>query len=145
MRAWRGVTAYAGKGNPIFPNWLGAYLNHDDMVKRKFLPLIARLAAKWKEERRDEPLEAFTWHALRYFAISYWIEAGLPPKTLQTFADRSSLQVNHGVVMAIFRSGDHGRVMDGIARAIANPVPICAPRRRASKRVRLCAVRPPYS
>jgi hypothetical protein len=35
-------------------------MNHDDMVKRKFLPLFTKLAAQWKEERRNEPLESFT-------------------------------------------------------------------------------------
>jgi hypothetical protein len=59
-----------------FPNQLGTYLNHDDMVKRKFLPLFARLAVRWKEERRNEALEIFPWHALRHFAISCWIDAG---------------------------------------------------------------------
>jgi integrase len=35
----------------------------------------------------------FNWHALRPFAISTWIEGGLAPKTVQTFAGHASLQV----------------------------------------------------
>ena len=88
------------------------------MVKRKFLPLFVALAAKWKEERRNEPLEVFTWHALRHFAISCWIDAGLPPKTVQTFAGHSSLQVTMDRYGHLFRSDDHGRVMDAIAEQI---------------------------
>jgi hypothetical protein len=60
--------------------------NHDNMVKRKFLPLFAVLEANWQEERRNEPFERFNWHALRHFAISCWIDAGLPPEAVQTFA-----------------------------------------------------------
>ena len=67
------------------------------------------------EERRNEPLETFTWHALRHFAISCWIEAGLPPKTVQTFAGHSSLQVTMDRYGHLFRNEDHGRVMDAIS------------------------------
>lgn len=116
MRDWRSRSKFSGRNDLVFPNRLGLYRNHDDMVKRKYLPLFAKLAAKWKEERRNEPLEAFTWHALRHFAISCWIEAGLPPKTVQTFAGHSSLQVTMDRYGHLFRSDNHGRVMDAIAR-----------------------------
>src|SRR4051812_42179383 len=92
IQEWRARSSFAGKNDLVFPNRLGRYLNHDDMVKRRFLPLFAKLKALWLEQRRNEPLETFTWHALRHFAISCWIEAGLPPKTVQTFAGHSSLQ-----------------------------------------------------
>jgi len=107
----------------LFPNTLGSYLNHDDMVKRKFYPLFEKLAAKWKEERRNGPLEVFNWHALRHFAISCWIDAGLPPKTVQTFAGHSSLQVTMDRYGHLFRSDVHGRAMDAIASDIYAPTP----------------------
>jgi hypothetical protein len=53
------------------------------MLKRHFLPLFDRMA----ELHRNHPKEnkpatkRFNWHALRHFAISSWIDAGLPPKT----------------------------------------------------------------
>ena len=34
LTAWRSVTRFAGKNDLIFPNKLGTYRNHDDMVKR---------------------------------------------------------------------------------------------------------------
>jgi integrase len=123
LLAWRRVTRFAGTDDLVFPNRLGSYDNHTDMVKRKFLPLFAKLAAIWKQERRNEPLEVFTWHALRHFAISCWIEAGLPPKAVQTFAGHSSLQVTMDRYGHLFRSEDHGRVMDAISRAFAGPKP----------------------
>jgi integrase len=55
------------------------------------------------------------WHSLRHFAISTWIEAGMAPKTVQTFAGHSSLQVTMDRYGHLFRSDDHKLAMDGIA------------------------------
>jgi hypothetical protein len=41
-------------------------MGNDNMVKRKFAPLFEGLSD-----------ERFNWHALRHFAVSSWIEAGL--------------------------------------------------------------------
>lgn len=123
LQRWRGETPFPGKDDLVFPNRFGKYYNHTDMVKRKFLPLFARLEKKWKAERRNEPLEVFNWHALRHFAISCWIDAGLPPKAVQTFAGHSSLQVTMDRYGHLFRSDDHGRAMDAIATAFAGPQP----------------------
>lgn len=102
----------------MFPNRYGGYINHRAMVKYFFEPLFKKLEEKWKAERRNEPLEVFTWHALRHFTISCWIEAGLPPKAVQTFAGHSSLQVTMDRYGHLFRSDDHGRVMDAISNEI---------------------------
>lgn len=115
LRAWRAVSKFADKSDLVFPNREGNYTNHDNMVKRKFLPLFALLEAQWLEERRNEPVERFNWHALRHFAISCWIDAGLPPKAVQTFAGHSSLQVTMDRYGHLFRSDDHRRAMDAIA------------------------------
>jgi len=47
------------------------------VIGGRFLPLFAKLAAKWQKQRRNESLETFNWPALRHFAISCWIDAGL--------------------------------------------------------------------
>lgn len=118
LREWKLRSRYTKPEDLVFPNGIGRYLNHDDMVKDRFYPLFVRLEAKWKEQRRNEPLEKFPWHALRHFAISCWIDAGLPPKTVQTFAGHSSLQVTMDRYGHLFRSDDHGHVMDAIADQI---------------------------
>jgi integrase len=92
-------------------------------VKRKFYPLFGKLAAKWKDERHNEVPEVFNWHALRHFAISCWIDAGLPPKTVQTFAGHSSLQVTMDRYGHLFRSDRHASAMDAIASEIYAPKP----------------------
>ncbi|SEN88260.1 hypothetical protein [Bradyrhizobium sp. OK095] len=56
------MTDFSGKDDLLFPNLSGNYNNHDDMVKRKFLPLFALLEAKWEDERRNEAVEYFNWH-----------------------------------------------------------------------------------
>jgi integrase len=121
LKAWRQISAYPEKDHLLFPNTVGGFLNHDDMVKRKFLPLFDKLAERWKKERINETLEVFAWHALRHFAISCWIDAGLPPKTVQTFAGHSSLQVTMDRYGHLFRSDDHGRAMDAISSEIYAP------------------------
>jgi integrase len=82
----------------------------DVMVKSKWRPL--RLGASWREQQRNDRPEFFNWHALRHFAISCWIDAGLPPKTVQTFAGHSSLQVTMDRYGHLFRS-DKPRPGDG--------------------------------
>jgi len=88
------------------------------MVKSKWRPLFKRLAALWQEQRRNDVPSYFNWHALRHFAISCWIDAGLPPKTVQTFAGHSSLQITMDRYGHLFRSERHNSAMDAIAETI---------------------------
>jgi integrase len=53
------------------------------------------------------PPAPFNWHVLRHFAVSCWIEAGLSPKTVQTFAGHGSLQVTMDRYGHLFKSDDH--------------------------------------
>jgi integrase len=118
LQAWRQRSKYRALDDLVFPNRHGRFYNHRGMVKLKFAPLFAKLEQKWKEERRNDTVEVFPWHALRHFAISCWIDAGLPPKTVQTFAGHSSLQVTMDRYGHLFRSDDHGRVMDAISAEV---------------------------
>lgn len=77
------------------------------MVKRKFLPLFELVAEKYRQEGVEASLpERFNWHALRHFAVSCSIEADLKPKTVQTFAGHSSLQVTMDRYGHLFKSDD---------------------------------------
>jgi integrase len=128
LLGWRQLTAYAQAGDLIFPNFKGEYWNHDAMVKSKWRPLFKRLAAAWQKQQRNDRPEIFNWHALRHFAISCWIDAGLPPKTVQTFAGHSSLQVTMDRYGHLFRSDSHGRAMDAIAASIESPTKPTVPK-----------------
>ena len=76
------------------------------------------LAKRHEEAPLDHPAAParFNWHALRHFAISCWIASGLDPKTVQTFAGHSSLQVTMDRYGHLFPSEDHNRAMDAIAK-----------------------------
>ena len=115
---WRQLTAYPAADDLVFPTNVGTYWDHRGMVKSKFDPLFVRLKARWKQERRNEEPEDFNRHALRHFAISCWIDAGLPPKTIQPFAGHSSFQVTMDRYGHLFRSDSHGQAMDAIADTI---------------------------
>ena len=62
----------------------------------------------------------FNWHALRHFAVSTWIEAGLTPKAVQTFAGHASLAITMDRYGHLFPSEDHRNAMDRIARLFEN-------------------------
>jgi integrase len=117
LKEWKLRSKHKKAGDLVFPNKRGWYVGHDNMVKRKFLPLFDALATKHRVDPQQHP-EAparFNWHALRHFAVSCWIEAGLSPKTVQTFAGHSSLQVTMDRYGHLFKSDDHKKAMDAIA------------------------------
>ena len=61
---------------------------------------------------------AHTAEGMQAGAVSAWIEAGLAPKTIQTFAGHSSLQVTMDRYGHLFPSDDHKAAMDAIAREL---------------------------
>lgn len=105
LKAWRLRSRFSRDDDLVFPNRRGDYEGHANMVKRRFKPLFAKT-----------DIAPFNWHALRHFAVSCWIDAGLSPKTVQTFAGHSSLQVTMDRYGHLFRSEDHARAMDEIAK-----------------------------
>jgi integrase len=117
LKKWKLRTKRKKPDDLVFPNKRGWYTGHDNMVKRKFLPLFDLLADKHKQGPGKYPEQParFNWHALRHFAVSCWIEAGLSPKTMQTFAGHSSLQVTMDRYGHLFKSDDHKKAMDAIA------------------------------
>ena len=90
--------------NLVFPNKKGRHTCHDNMVKRQYKPTLERAG-----------VSGINWHSLRHYAVSTWIEAGLAPKTVQTFAGHSSLAVTMDRYGHLFPSDDHKAAMDAIA------------------------------
>lgn len=117
LKEWKLRTKRKQAEDLVFPNKRGWYTGHDNMVKRKFLPLFDALAVKHQQDpaQHPEPPARFNWHALRHFAVSCWIEAGLSPKTVQTFAGHSSLQVTMDRYGHLFKSDNHRKAMNAIA------------------------------
>ncbi len=104
LREWNLRSRFSRKEDLVFPNARGNFVSHNNMSKRQFRPLFDKTG-----------VTPFPWHALRHFAISCWIEAGLQPKVIQTFAGHSSLEVTMDRYGHLFKSDNHKTVMDRIA------------------------------
>ena len=104
LKAWRLQSNFSGDADLIFPNRKGRYMGHDNLVKRRYKPTLKAVK-----------VSGINWHSLRHYAVSTWIEAGLAPKTIQTFAGHSSLQVTMDRYGHLFPSEDHKAAMDAIA------------------------------
>jgi integrase len=104
LKEWRIQSRYSRDDDLLFPNKWGRFEDHSNMSAVQFVPTRERAG-----------LPDLNWHALRHFAISCWIERGLSPKTVQTFAGHKSLTVTMDRYGHLFRSEDHRVVMDAIA------------------------------
>jgi integrase len=108
LKKWKLRSPFSKSNDLIFPGREGNHLGHDNMIKRQFLPLFGLVPA----------VERFNWHGLRHFAVSCWIEAGLAPKTVQTFAGHASLQVTMDRYGHLFPNDDHWIAMDQIPKGL---------------------------
>lgn len=113
MATWRERSNFSKDEDLVFPNTIGGFESHNNMVKRKFNPALAAAA-----EKIGKSFKRFGWHGLRHFAVSSWIEAGLTPKTIQTFAGHSTLAVTMDRYGHLFPSDDHKTAMDKIAESL---------------------------
>jgi len=138
LKAWRKRTKFSKSHDLVFPDRDGAYEDHDNMVKREFNTLFAKLAKLHSEDPGKHPAapKRFNWHALRHFAVSCWIDADLPPKTIQTFAGHSTLAVTMDIYGHLFKKSEHNDAMDAIAKAFVSEGPKrpARPRRVRGKR-----------
>ncbi len=125
LKAWKLRAKRSGPDDLVFPNKRGWYENHDNMIKRDFDPLFVELARLHKEEPDAYaiPPKRFNWHALRHFAVSCWIDAGLKPKTIQTFAGHATLAITMDRYGHLFKSDTHKEAMDEIAAQFATIAP----------------------
>lgn len=78
------------------------------MTKRFWNPLI-----------KVAGIDPIGWHALRHFAVSTWIEAGLQPKAVQTLAGHASYAITMNRYGHLFPSEDHKAAFDKIAETLA--------------------------
>ena len=107
LKEWRTKTNHSSEDELVFPNSEGGFTNHGNFLKRQFDPLTTK--AGYSE---------LTWHALRHYAISTWIEADLKPKVVQTFAGHASLAITMDRYGHLFPSDDHGAAMDKISETL---------------------------
>jgi len=120
LKAWKLKSKFKKADDLVFPNGEGNHIGHDNLIKRQFLPLFDTLQAAHRNDPANIPVppRRFNWHGLRHFAVSCWIEAGLAPKTIQTFAGHASLQVTMDRYGHLFPNEDHKKAMDQIAKGL---------------------------
>ncbi|MBK8209104.1 MAG: tyrosine-type recombinase/integrase [Rhodospirillales bacterium] len=104
LKTWRLRSPHSRDDDLVFPNGSGGYTCHSNFVKRAFRPLVVKAG-----------VQVDNWHALRHYAISTWIEAGLSPKTVQTFAGHSALEVTMSRYGHLFRDAAHQEAMNRIS------------------------------
>ncbi|MCW5703772.1 MAG: site-specific integrase [Bradyrhizobium sp.] len=120
LREWKARSKFSKGSDLVFPNSKGTYEWHSNLLQGKFLPLLEKMRERHSEDPQSHPAvpDHMNWHGFRHFAISTWIESGLTPKTVQTFAGHSSLAMTMDLYGHLFKSEDHGRAMDSIAKGL---------------------------
>jgi integrase len=120
LKAWKLKSKFKTLDDLVFPNGEGNHIGHDNLIKRQFGPLFEKLEVAHKDDPENTPAppHRFNWHGLRHFAVSCWIEAGLAPKTVQTFAGHASLQMTMDRYGHLFPNEDHKKAMDQIAKGL---------------------------
>lgn len=107
LRDWKSRTKFSGDSDFVFPDSGGNFTRHTNQTKRFWNPLVAAAG-----------IEPIGWHALRHFAISTWIEAGLQPKAVQTLAGHASFKITMDRYGHLFPSDNHRAAFDKIAETL---------------------------
>ncbi|WP_461519794.1 tyrosine-type recombinase/integrase [Rhizobium leguminosarum] len=107
---------FNGPDDPVFPNSDGHHKSYRNFIRDRFAPLLKRLREAGSAEGRD--FGRLTWHALRHFGISSWINGGMLAKTVQTFAGHASIQTTMDRYGHLFPSQKHAAAMDKIGKDI---------------------------
>ncbi|TMU86567.1 tyrosine-type recombinase/integrase [Brucella haematophila] len=109
LKAWKATSKHNGFDDFVFTDSRGGFIRHTNFMKRDWKPLIAKTNAP-----------DIGWHALRHYAISTWIEAGLSPKAVQTLAGHASYAITMNRYGHLFPSDDHKAAFDRIAETLAS-------------------------
>lgn len=107
LREWRARSAFSKEADLVFPNKSGGFRRHDNEMTRLYRPLCKRVGTG-----------GINWHSLRHFAISTWIESGLSPKVVQTYAGHTSLEMTMDRYGHLFPSDAGHEAMDRIAASL---------------------------
>lgn len=116
LAEWKRTSPFNRPEDPVFPNSLGAHNSYRNFMRRKFAPLLNRV--KQSERDKGREFKHIKWHELRHYGISCWINGGMSPKTVQTYAGHASLQTTMDRYGHLFPSDKHHQIMDDIAQEL---------------------------
>ncbi len=129
LREWRATTPYSSDSDLVFPNTAGNYQDHSEFRENHFYPICESAIAAYPDNE-PKPTKP-RWHDLRHFAVSCWIEIGLPPKAIQEFAGHSLLKTTMEIYGHLFPRPEHREVMNTILHdvfgAASRPHDLAAP------------------
>lgn len=108
LKVWKSVTKHGDSEDFVFTDSKGGFVRHTNFMKRD-----------WKPMSKNAGVADMGWHALRHYAVSTWIEAGLSPKAVQTLAGHSSYAITMNRYGHLFPSDDHKAAFDKIAETLA--------------------------
>lgn len=108
LTSFRGTAKFKGDNDYVFPDSRGNFTRHTNHTKRIWNPLV-----------KAAEIEPIGWHALRHFAVSTWIEAGLQPKAVQTLAGHASYAITMNRYGHLFPSESHHEAFDKLADALS--------------------------
>jgi integrase len=120
LAEWKGVSEFPADDDFVFANTTGGYYNHDYLRRRQFYPLFDRLTKRYLANPagiEGKPTR-FTWHELRHFAISTWIAANVPIKTIMTWAGHSSIQMTMDRYGHMFKNDQDWSTMDKLSEEL---------------------------
>lgn len=92
---------------PVFPARGGGFLRHENVAK-----------SRWDPVRQRAGVPHMHWHALRHYAISCWVAAGVPIKVVQQRAGHSSIRMTLDRYSHVMPGQADGTEMEGIASRI---------------------------
>ena len=115
LREWKGRTRFSGQADLVFPTGKGEHAYHTAWRKARFLPAWDRVL---EAADPSDPPEPFSWHYLRHFAVSCWIEQLVPVNQVQVWAGHSAPSVTLDIYGHLFKATNHAHAMDAVTAAI---------------------------
>lgn len=117
LKEHRRETSHGGADDLVFCAGAGQYRRAGNDRKQILHPLYQKVIGSMPAEHRM-PDDRIGFHALRHYAISAWIDAGLSAKVVSTLAGHASIAITMDRYGHMFPSEDHGSAMDRIGEAL---------------------------
>ena len=107
-------TSFADAEDLVFSSSTGKPVAHANWIKRIYDPawLRASAAAEGRFPQRCK------WHSLRHFAISTWIEKGVPIKQVQQWAGHGTASMTLETYGHLFDASEDSAAIDAIANEV---------------------------
>jgi integrase len=112
----RKASMFGSDDDLVFVNGKGTYLSQGNLRRRFLQPLFDSANARLPPKAQYGGQAGF--HVFRHFAISSWINQGLPMKMIQTYAGHSSIKVTMDRYGHLFPSEDQHEAIDRIAASL---------------------------